>query len=73
MSGKQVTISLESNGPSYTLMMKERNFGYAKFASKESADAAIEGLHGHEVLGMKLKVMHADPPKTESSRKRPRT
>ncbi|XP_068716165.1 RNA-binding protein 45-like [Montipora foliosa] len=54
-------------------MMKERNFGYAKFASKESADAAIEGLHGHEVLGMKLKVMHADPPKSEASRKRPRT
>lgn len=54
-------------------MMKERNFGYAKFASKESADAAIEGIHGHEVLGMKLKVMHADPPKSEASRKRPRT
>ena len=54
-------------------MMKDRNFGYAKFASKESADAAIEGIHGHEVLGMKLKVMHADPPKSESSRKRPRT
>jgi len=54
-------------------MMKERNFGYAKYASKESADAAIEGLHGHEVLGMKLKVMHADPPKSEASRKRPRT
>ena len=54
-------------------MMKERNFGYAKFASKESADAAIEGLHGHEVLGMRLKVMHADPPKSEASRKRPRT
>ncbi|KXJ28338.1 RNA-binding protein 45 [Exaiptasia diaphana] len=54
-------------------MMKDRNFGYAKFASKDSADVAIEGLHGHEVLGMKLKVMHADPPKHESSRKRPRT
>lgn len=53
-------------------MMKDRNFGYAKFASKDSADVAIEGLHGHEVLGMKLKVMHADPPKHES-RKRPRT
>ena len=54
-------------------MMKERNFGYAKFANKESAEAAITGLNGHEVLGMKLKVMHADPPKSEASRKRPRT
>lgn len=54
-------------------MMKDRNFGYAKFASKDSADVAIEGLHGHQVLGMKLKVMHADPPKNEASRKRPRT
>lgn len=54
-------------------IMKDRNFGYAKFAAKESAECAIEGLHGHEVLGMRLKVMHADPPKTEASRKRPRT
>ncbi|XP_032241412.1 RNA-binding protein 45 isoform X2 [Nematostella vectensis] len=54
-------------------MMKERNFGYAKFAAKQSADAAIQGLHGHDVLGMKLKVMLADPPRNESSRKRPRT
>ena len=54
-------------------IMKDRNFGYAKFSAKESAECAIEGLHGHEVLGMRLKVMHADPPKTEASRKRPRT
>lgn len=54
-------------------IMKDRNFGYAKFAAKESAECAIEGLHGHEVLGMRLKVMYADPPKTEASRKRPRT
>lgn len=54
-------------------MMKDRNFGYAKYASKESAEAAIVGLNGHSVLGMKLKVMQADPPKSEASRKRPRT
>ena len=54
-------------------MVKDRNFGYAKFAAKESAEAAIVGLNGHTVMGMKLKVMPADPPKSEASRKRPRT
>ena len=54
-------------------MVKDRNFGYAKFAAKESAEAAIVGLNGHTVLGMKMKVMPADPPKGEASRKRPRT
>lgn len=53
-------------------MVSNRNFGYAKFANKDSANAAIAGLNGQEVLGMKMKVLHADPPKNESSRKRPR-
>ena len=53
-------------------MVGDRNFGYAKFSSKVAADAAITGLNGQEILGMKVKVLHADPPKNESSRKRPR-
>jgi RNA recognition motif-containing protein len=53
-------------------MVGDRNFGYAKFSSKVSADAAITGLNEQEILGMKVKVLHADPPKNESSRKRPR-
>lgn len=53
-------------------MVGDRNFGYAKFARKDAADAAIESLNEHEVLGMKIKVLHADPPKSEGSRKRPR-
>ena len=53
-------------------MVGERNFGYAKFSSKVAADAAITGLNEQEILGMKVKVLHADPPKNETSRKRPR-
>ena len=53
-------------------MVGDRNYGYAKFSQKDSADAAIESLNEHEVLGMKIKVLHADPPKSEGSRKRPR-
>ena len=53
-------------------MVGDRNFGYAKFSSKIAADAAIAGLNEQEILGMKVKVLHADPPKNESSRKRPR-
>jgi len=54
--------------------LRDKNFGYAKFASVESAEKAMEVLHGAEVCGAKLKVLTAEPPKTaESARKRPRT
>lgn len=53
-------------------MVGDRNFGYAKFSSKIAADAAITALNEQEILGMKVKVLHADPPKNENSRKRPR-
>ena len=56
-------------------MLKNKNFGYAKYSSIESAEKAIQVLHGAEVLGKKLKVLQAEPPKSssESARKRPRT
>jgi len=55
-------------------MLKEKNFGYAKYASAEAAAEAMKALHGVEVCGKKLKVLAAEPPKTaESARKRPRT
>ncbi|XP_002163488.1 RNA-binding protein 45 [Hydra vulgaris] len=55
-------------------MLKNKNFGYAKYSSIESAEAAIQTLHGAEILGKKLKVLQAEPPKSnETARKRPRT
>ena len=55
-------------------MLKNKNFGYAKYASAEAAERAMKALHGAEVLGKELKVLTAEPPKTaESARKRPRT
>lgn len=55
-------------------MLRNKNFGYAKFSNAEAAENAIQVLHGAEVVGKKLKVLHAEPPKSsESSRKRPRT
>lgn len=55
-------------------MLKNKNFGYAKFASVEAAQQAMKTLHGAEILGKELKVLTAEPPKTaESARKRPRT
>lgn len=57
-------------------MLRNKNFGYAKYSSVESAERAIRILHGAEVLGKKLKVLQAEPPKSsssESARKRPRT
>ena len=33
-----------------------RNYGYAKFTSKESANKAIETLHAQEICGNRLKV-----------------
>lgn len=43
--------------------MPGKNFGYAKYASKESAATAMEALHGQQICGMRVKVMKADPPK----------
>jgi len=50
-------------------LMKGKNCGYAKYATKESAQTAIRVLNEQTVMGCFLKVMVAE----ESSNKRPRT
>lgn len=52
-------------------MLNNRNCGYAKFASKASAEDAIKTLHGAEVCGNRIKVMEAEE-RPDSSRKRQR-
>ncbi|KAG8224754.1 hypothetical protein J437_LFUL005323 [Ladona fulva] len=48
-----------------------KSCGYAKYASKESAENAIATLHGQEICGSRMKVMPAEPnEKADSSRKR---
>ena len=42
-------------------MLNGKTCGYAKYASKESADRAVAALHGQEICGSRLKVMQADP------------
>ena len=42
-------------------MLNGKTCGYAKYAMKESAERAIEALHGQELCGSRLKVMLADP------------
>ena len=55
-------------------LIRGKNYGYAKFNNRMSAEAAITALHGMEVFGVKLKVMLADPPPEDGSRnKRPKT
>ena len=55
-------------------MLKNKNFGYAKFASKNAAKTAMDSLHGEEVMGVRMKVLPADPPRSQDpARKRPRT
>ena len=54
-------------------VVRGKNYGYAKFTHRGSAEAAITALHGMEVFGVKLKVMLADPPPDDTSKnKRPR-
>lgn len=55
-------------------VVRGKNYGYAKFTSRSSAEAAITALHGMEVFGVKLKVMLADPPPEDGNmrNKRPR-
>lgn len=55
-------------------MLKNKNFGYAKFASKSAAKTAMDSVHGEEIMGIKMKVLPADPPRSQDpARKRPRT
>lgn len=58
------------------VMFSGRNFGYAKYANKESATAATEKMHGQCVAGQRLKVLEAEPQKAghldEDSHKRQR-
>lgn len=50
-------------------MLSGKICGYAKYASKESAEQAMQTLHGQEVCGIRLKVMAADP-RNDDRRKR---
>jgi hypothetical protein len=47
-------------------MLNGKNFGYAKYANKNSADEARNILHGQEVCGMRLKVFPAEPQDSKS-------
>ena len=59
-------------------MLNGKTCGYVKYAAKESAEKAIEALHGQELCGSRLKVMLADPHERKDShgesaqRKRPK-
>jgi len=60
--------------------MPGKNYGYAKFSRLENAKDAQDTLHGQTICNMRLKVIHADPPKfdgdsnnSDKARKRPRT
>lgn len=52
-------------------MLNNRNCGYAKYASVESAQNAIQVLHGAEILGVRLKVLKAEE-RPDQQRKRQR-
>ena len=49
-------------------VVRGKNYGYAKFTNRGSAESAITALHGMEVFGVKLKVMLADPPPDDPSK-----
>lgn len=56
-SVKQKEISINLND----IMLSGRNFGYAKYGKKESANEAIKTMHGQTVAGQRLKVLEAEP------------
>lgn len=53
--------------------MPGRKYGYVKYADAESARKAIECLHGQTICGNYLKVILADPPKSDHTGKRERS
>ncbi|XP_054269429.1 RNA-binding protein 45-like [Macrosteles quadrilineatus] len=46
-----------------------KNCGFVNYAKKESAERAMEMLHGADVCQMRLKVSLADPPKNDSRKR----
>ncbi|XP_060596435.1 RNA-binding protein 45-like isoform X2 [Ruditapes philippinarum] len=46
-------------------LLSGRNFGYAKYATKESACLAMDVLHGQCVAGQRMKVLEAEPMRNE--------
>ncbi|KAK3103354.1 hypothetical protein FSP39_018679 [Pinctada imbricata] len=58
-------------------LLPAKNYGYAKYASKDSAMKSIQTLHGQVIAGNRLKVLEAEPQKRDEYRddspdKRPR-
>ncbi|KAL5006464.1 hypothetical protein ScPMuIL_015270 [Solemya velum] len=53
-------------------LLPGRNYGYAKFGSKESAMRAIQQLHGQSVAGQRLKVLEAESPRDDERSERSR-
>lgn len=49
-------------------LLPNKNCGYAKYASEESCQKAIETLHGAEICGVRMRVMEAE--ELSSDRKR---
>ncbi|XP_075213243.1 RNA-binding protein 45 [Lycorma delicatula] len=54
-------------------LLSGKNCGYVSYANKESADKAVEVLHGQEICRSRVKVMLAEPKKGDGGRKRLRT
>ena len=51
-----------------------KNYGFAKYADSDSAQRAMNTLHGQKICGMNIKVLEGEAPKYEddhTNRKRP--
>uniref|UniRef100_A0A8W7PWR0 RRM domain-containing protein n=1 Tax=Anopheles coluzzii TaxID=1518534 RepID=A0A8W7PWR0_ANOCL len=46
-------------------LLPNKNCGYAKYASEESAKKAIKQLHGADILNVRLKVLEAEEPSND--------
>lgn len=68
---KRICIHRHLNGKPL-ILLTGRKYGYVKYADAESARMAIECLHGQTICGNYLKVILADPPKSDHSGKRER-
>ncbi|KAJ8668171.1 hypothetical protein QAD02_009834 [Eretmocerus hayati] len=51
-------------------MLPNKNCGYAKYATVESANNAIEALHGQEICGSRLKVLEAEERNSSDDRRK---
>jgi len=56
----------------YVRLQKDKNYGYAKYTTSSTAQYAMQYLNNTDIHGQRIRIQLANPPSSDSSRKRQR-